>query len=229
MVRRAAETSSPPHVHSRLGEVQQRMLADRFPTPLPCSLTPPKTAYVDRLPAGSPAYARVYKATRAPQRREDQAQRTDVLGIFPNDASILLLVTAVVVEDHDEWAVASSGYLSEDSMAKLYAGRDEPVAADCPWPSPLDTVDVEPLKPASAYTTPRAGSSTRCDLAFTQRLSFASARPATAAGSDGAGGSSSVPNESTSTAAGTGPGFPGASMPWSTAADSRASVSSNLA
>lgn len=57
-------------------------------------------------------------------------RRTDVLGIFPNDASILRLVTAVVVEDHDEWAVASSGYLSEDSMAKLYAGRDEPVAAE---------------------------------------------------------------------------------------------------
>jgi putative transposase len=39
----------------------------------------------------------------------------------PNDASVARLVTAVVVEAHDEWAVAQRRYLSEESMAKLYA------------------------------------------------------------------------------------------------------------
>jgi putative transposase len=60
-------------------------------------------------------------------------RRTNVVGIFPNDASVARLVTAVIVETHDEWAVAERRYLSEGSMAKLYAATDpEPDSEEPP-------------------------------------------------------------------------------------------------
>ena len=46
-------------------------------------------------------------------------RRTNVVGVFPNDDSIVRLVTAVILEQHDEWAVGERRYLSETSMARL--------------------------------------------------------------------------------------------------------------
>ncbi|MDH2902374.1 MAG: transposase [Actinomycetota bacterium] len=40
-------------------------------------------------------------------------------GIFPNDAAALRLITAVCVEQHDEWSVSERRYLSQESMDLL--------------------------------------------------------------------------------------------------------------
>jgi putative transposase len=51
-------------------------------------------------------------------------RRTDVVGIFPDDASLIRLVSMLAIEANDEWLVGRS-YISQKSMATLYATRSD--------------------------------------------------------------------------------------------------------
>ena len=55
-------------------------------------------------------------------------RRTDVVGIFPDDASFIRLVSVLAIEANDEWLVGRA-YISQKSMAPLFQPRSESTLA----------------------------------------------------------------------------------------------------
>jgi putative transposase len=62
-------------------------------------------------------------------------RRTDVVGVFPDDPSLIRLVSMLAIEANDEWLVGRS-YISKASMEDLSATRSQ-------TPTATKTIDKE--------------------------------------------------------------------------------------
>jgi putative transposase len=51
-------------------------------------------------------------------------RRTEVVGIFPNEAAIIRLGGAILLEQNDEWAVQRSRYMTLETIAPI---ADDPI------------------------------------------------------------------------------------------------------
>ncbi|HEX7349555.1 IS256 family transposase [Brachybacterium sp.] len=110
-------------VRDQLDEIAER-LEPRFPVVAAMLLEAKEdvTAFT-AFPVGH--WRKIWSTNPLERVNREIKRRTDVVGIFPNEAAILRLAGAVLLEVHDEWAIAERRYLGEGSMGILDQGRDD--------------------------------------------------------------------------------------------------------
>jgi putative transposase len=109
--------------------IQWRRVADQLRPKLPKLAT-----FLDEAEADVLAYmtfpvqhrAKLHSTNPIERLNGEIKRRTDVVGIFPNEAAIVRLVGAILIEHNDEWAVQRARYMTLETIAPL---SDDPAVS----------------------------------------------------------------------------------------------------
>jgi transposase-like protein len=115
--------------NAEAAKVQWRKVADQLRPKVPKLAALMDEAEPDVLAyMGFPAAHRIKLHSTNPLERVNGEikRRTEVVGIFPNEAAIKRLVGAILLEQNDEWAVQRARYITLESIAPI---GDDPLVS----------------------------------------------------------------------------------------------------
>jgi putative transposase len=113
---------SATEIHTQFDQVEH-MLKDRFPRAAGL-MREAKEEILAFSAFPSEHWRQIWSTNPLERLNKELKRRCRVVGIFPNEASVIRLGGAVLLDVHDEWVSTERKYFSEASMAKLYAVMD---------------------------------------------------------------------------------------------------------